>query len=346
MKRYFLCTSACLWLLSGCSSSSSTTEQPPQTVEILNCSYDPTRELYREVNAAFEKQYLADHGVKVEVRQSHGGSSSQARAVVDGLKADVVTLALWSDIDQIRKQGLVAEGWEERLPNRSLPYYSTIVFVVRKGNPKGIKDWPDLVQPGVEIITPNPITGGGAKLNLLAAWGSVVLRGGSEAEAIEYLTKLYRQVPVLDSGARGSATTFAQKKIGDVHIAWENEAFREVSEMPDELEIVTPSISIFAEPNVTVVDAVAKPHGTFDVATDYLKFLYTDTGQEIVAKHRYRPSNETIAAKHATELAPVKLFRITEIAKSWDDAFQRFFAKGGVYETIAESTVGGSGVAK
>jgi sulfate transport system substrate-binding protein len=227
-----------------------------------------------------------------------------------------------------------------------LPYHSTIVFVVRKGNPKNIHDWPDLVQPGVEIITPNPLTGGGAKLNFLAAWGSVVLRGGNEDQAKQFLGKLYAQVPVLDSGARGSAVTFAQKKIGDVHLAWENEAFREVQELPDELELVYPPISIRAEPNVAVVDTVAEKRGTSQAAADYLQFLYSDEAQEVAARHYYRPSNPEIAQAHAGQFKDLKLFPITDIARDWDEAFQKFFASGGVYEAIYQRPAGGSPEAK
>lgn len=220
------------------------------------------------------------------------------------------------------------------------------MFVVRKGNPKQIKDWPDLVQPGVEIITPNPITGGGAKLNFLAAWGSVILRKGTEEQALAFVRQLYAQVPVLDSGARGSATTFAQKKIGDVHLAWENEAFREVQELPEELEIVYPPISIRAEPNVAVVDTVAERNGNAAAAEAYLKFLYTDAAQEAIARHYYRPSNADVAQKHSNQFKNIELFPITAIARDWDEAFQRFFASGGVYETIYQRSAGGSSEAK
>lgn len=310
---------------------------PAAKVTLLNVSYDPTRELFRDLNRAFSEHYLKQHNVEVQIDQSHGGSSSQARAVRDGLEADVVTLALWSDVDAIRQSGLINEGWEERLPNRSLPYYSTIVFVVRKGNPKQIHDWPDLVQDGVGIVTPNPLTGGGAKLNFLAAWGSVVLRGGSEADALKYVTQLYRQVLVLDSGARGTATTFVQKGIGDVQLAWENEAHRELAETPGELEIIYPPLSIRAEPNVAVVDAVAKRHGTAEVARDYLQFLYTDEGQDILARHFYRPSNAEIAARYANQLQQIELFEITKIAGGWGDVFEDFFGKEGVYQRVVEA---------
>src|SRR5262245_16495490 len=246
-------------------------------VELLNVSYDPTRELYRAINAAFTQKHP-----DVSIKQSHGGSGTQARAVVDGLEADVVTLAMYPDTNAVAKSGLLAKDWSTRLPNDSLPYTSTIVFVVRKGNPKGIKDWPDIVRPGVEIVTPNPKTSGNGKLSFLAAWGSVTQRGGSEDEAKALVTTLYKHTPVLDSGARGSTTTFAQKKIGDVHLTWENEAYPEVQDSAGELEIIYPPISVLAEPPLALVDANVKRKGTRDAAEAYLKFLYTDEGQEII----------------------------------------------------------------
>src|SRR5256886_5170882 len=242
-------------------------------VELLNVSYDPTRELWRQLNERFIAAYAKSPGGQLTIKQSHGGSSAQARSVIDGLEADVVTLALEPDTDAIRKAGLIADGWQKQLPNGSVPYTSTILFVVRKGNPKGIKDWPDLVKPGIQIITPSPKTSGNGKLSFLAAWGSVTQRGGSDAAALEYVTKLYKQVPVLDSGARGSTTTFAQKKIGDVHLTWENEAHLEVDEAGGELEVVYPSASIRAEPYVAVVDANVERKGTRAAAEAYLKFL-------------------------------------------------------------------------
>jgi sulfate transport system substrate-binding protein len=304
------------------------------TVELLNVSYDPTRELWRDLNSVFCRQYEEKTGTRLVIHPSHGGSGSQARAVIDGVDADVVTLALWTDTDAIRKKGLIDAGWEERLPHRSLPYYSTIVFVVRKGNPKGIKDWPDLARPGVEIITPNPKISGNGKLSFLAAWGSVRERGGSEAEALEFVTKLYRQTPVLDSGARGSTTTFAQKKIGDVHLTWENEAHLEVQESGGELELVYPPLSIKAEPHVAVVDANVRRRGTEAAARAYLEFLYTDEAQEVIARHHYRAINPKIQEKHAAELPEIKLFAITSVAKDWDEAQQKFFAEGGVFDSI------------
>ena len=303
-------------------------------VELLNVSYDPTRELWRQLNERFIAAYAKSPGGQLTIKQSHGGSSAQARAVIDGLEADVVTLALEPDTDAIRKAGLIADGWQKQLPNGSVPYTSTIVFVVRKGNPKGIKDWPDLVKPGTQIITPSPKTSGNGKLSFLAAWGSVVSRGGSEADALEYVTKLYKQVPVLDSGARGSTTTFAQRKLGDVHLTWENEARLEVQEAGGELEIVNPPTSILATPPVAVVDANAKRHGTEAAAKAYLEYLYTDDGQEIIAKNFYRPVKPEVLARHKADFPDVKLFPVTTVAKDWNDAFAKFFGEGKVFDSI------------
>ena len=304
------------------------------TLELLNVSYDPTRELWRDINAAFIPKYQEETGTTLDIKQSHGGSGTQARAVVDGLDADVVTLALWPDTDAVRKAGQIAEGWEKRLPNGSLPYTSTAVFVVRKGNPKGIKDWPDLVKPGVEIVTPNPKTSGNGKVAFLAAWGSVTQRGGSEAEALEFVKTLYAHVPVLDLGARGSTTTFVQKKIGDVHLAWENEAHLEVQEAGGEVEIVNPPVSFLAEPPVTWVDANVKRKGTEAAAKAYLAFLYTDEGQEIIARNFYRPINPAVLVKHKATFPEIKLFPVTAIAKSWDDAYVKFFNDGGLFDSF------------
>jgi len=303
-------------------------------VELLNVSYDPTRELWRQLNERFIAAYAKSPGGQLTIKQSHGGSSAQARAVMDGLEADVVTLALEPDTDAIRKAGLIADGWQKQLPNGSVPYTSTIVFVVRKGNPKGIKDWPDLVKPGIQIITPSPKTSGNGKLSFLAAWGSVVSRGGSDAAALEYVTKLYKQVPVLDSGARGSTTTFAQKKLGDVHLTWENEARLEVQEAGGELEIVNPPTSILATPPVAVVDANVKRHGTEAAAKAYLEYLYTDDGQEIIAKNFYRPVKPEVLARHKADFPDVKLFPVTTVAKDWNDAFEKFFGEGKVFDSI------------
>lgn len=303
-------------------------------ITLLNVSYDPTRELWKDANVAFSAAYQKEHGREVKIKQSHGGSTSQARSVIDGLEADVVTLALWSDTDAIRKKGLIAEGWEERHPNRSLPYTSTIVFVVRKGNPLKIKDWKDLVQDKVSIITPNPKTSGNGKLAFLAAWGSVVLNGGTEDQAKEYITKLYQRVPVLEAGARGATTTFAQKGLGDVHLTWENEAWLEVEEAKGDLEIVYPSASILAEPHVAVVDGNVDRKQSRAVAEAYLNFMYTPAGQEIIAKHYYRPIDVEILKKNRERFPDLKLFAITEIAASWDAAQTKFFGEGGVFDAI------------
>ena len=302
------------------------------SLELLNVSYDPTRELWRAINAQFVAKYQKDTGTSLDIKQSHGGSGTQARAVIDGLEADVVTLALWPDTNAISKAGQIAPGWEKRLPNDSLAYTSTAVFVVRKGNPKAVHDWPDIVKPGVEIVTPNPKTSGNGKVAFLAAWGSVTQRGGSEADALEFVKKLYEHTPVLDLGARGSTTTFLQKGIGDVHLAWENEARLEVQEARGAVEIVYPPISFLAEPPVTWVDANVKRKGTEAAAKAYLEFLYTDEGQEIIAKNFYRPINPAIQKKHAAQFPDLKLFPITAIARSWDDAYAKFFNDGGLFD--------------
>ncbi len=308
-----------------------------EAVELLNVSYDPTRELWRQINERFLAQYAQRTGTQLIIRQSHGGSSAQARAVIDGLEADVVTLAMWPDTDAIRKAGLIDNGWEQRLPNHSVPYRSTIVFVVRKGNPQGIKDWADIVKDGVEIVTPSPKTSGNGKFSFLAAWGSVTQRGGTEQQAQGFITKLYKQTPVLDSGARGATTTFAQKHIGDVHLTWENEARLEIAEAGGELEIVYPSISVLAEPPVAVVDGNVKRKGTSDAAEAYLRFLYTDEAQEIIAKNYYRPINAEILERHAETFPDVTLFPITSIAKDWNDAYDKFFGDGKIFDSIYQS---------
>ncbi len=318
----------------GSTPNSNATPGSPKSVELLNVSYDPTRELWKDLNETFVAQYEKETRTKVTINQSHGGSSTQARAVIDGLEADVVTLASIIDTDAIAQKGLINPGWVDRLPQRSLPYYSTIVFVVRKGNPKGIKDWPDLVKPGVQTITPNPKTSGNGYLSFFSAWGSVVLRGGTPQDATEYVTKLYQQVPVLDSGARGATTTFVQKGIGDVHLAWENEAHLEVEEAKGALELIYPPISIRAEPHVTVVDANVDRRNTRQVAEAYLKYTYTDAAQEIIAKHFYRPNNEAVLRAHAASFPEIKLFNITEIAESFQDAHKKFIGEGGVFDTI------------
>jgi sulfate transport system substrate-binding protein len=305
-----------------------------RAIELLNVSYDPTRELWRDINEHFIPAYERQTNTKVSIKQSHGGSSTQARAVIDGLDADVVTIASFIDTDAISKKGLISEAWVDRLPNRSLPYYSTIVFVVRKGNPKGIKDWPDLVKPGIEIITPNPKTSGNGYLSFFAAWGSIILRGGSRDDAVEFVTRLYKQVPVLDSGARGATTTFVQKRIGDVHLAWENEAHLEVREAKGELELVYPPISIRAEPHVAVVDENIDRKNTRAAAEAYLKYLYTEEAQEIIAKHYYRPSKEAVLKSHSDTFPEMRLFEINEIARDFPDAHKQLIAEGGVFDAI------------
>jgi len=324
-----------LLALAACDgNSSSGNAASGRSIELLNVSYDPTRELWRELNQNFAAGYEKQTGNRVTIKQSHGGSSTQARAVMDGLEADVVTLASYLDTEAISKKGLIAPGWIDRLPNRSLPYFSTIVFVVRKGNPKGIKDWPDLVKPGIEVITPNPKTSGNGYLTFFSAWGSIVLRGGSREDAIKYVTQLYTQVPVLDSGARGATTTFVQRKIGDVHLAWENEAHLEVRDAKGALDLVYPPISIRAEPHVAVVDGNVDRRNTRPAAEAYLKFTYSEEAQEIVAKHFYRPSNEAILKKHASTFPEIKLFPVTDIAKDFPDAHKQFIGEGGVFDSI------------
>jgi sulfate transport system substrate-binding protein len=304
-------------------------------VELLNVSYDPTRELYRHVNRAFADRYFAETGRRVRVRMSHGGSSSQANLVINGLPADMATLALWTDIDAIRRRGRIDAGWQDELPNRALPYSSTIVFVVRNGNPKGIRDWPDLARPGVSVVTANPKTGGGAKLAFLGAWGSVLRRGGTEADARDFVTRLYRNAPVRDSGARGATVTFARKRIGDVHLTWENEARLELDESRGELEIVYPPLSIKAEPYVALIGANARQRGTENVAREYLKFLYTREGQEIVARQYYRPLDPAVAAVHVDRFPPIDLFTVDQIvAGGWAKVNRQFFANGGVFDQI------------
>lgn len=303
-----------------------------QSGELLNVSYDPTRELWRDLNARFIATYEREFGIPLRISQSHGGSASQARAVIDGLDADVVTLALWSDTDALRRKNLIDAEWENRFPHRSLPYFSTIVFVVRKGNPKRIHDWPDLVRSGISIITPNPKTSGNGKLSFLAGYGAVLHRGGTDREALEYIRQLYRRVPVLDSGARGSTATFAQKEIGDVHLTWENEAHLEVAEAAGKLELIYPLVSIRAEPHVAVVDANVRRKGTRAAAEAYLKFLYTDEAQHAIAKHHYRPIKDEIRSQYLGTLPEIELFSVTQVAKDWDDAQQRFFSDGGVFD--------------
>ncbi len=302
---------------------------------LLNVSYDPTRELYQDFNAAFIKYWKTKTGQSIAIKQSHGGSGGQARAVIDGLEADVVTLALAYDIDAIAQSGLTSTGWQKRLPQNSSPYTSTVVFLVRKGNPKGIKDWSDLSKPGLQIITANPKTSGGARWNYLAAWGYALRQpSGSEDKARQFVTDLYRKVPVLDSGARGSTITFVQRRIGDVLLAWENEAYLALEESPGQLEIVVPSASILAEPPVAVVDKVVDRKGTRAVAEAYLQYLYSPEGQEIAAKRHYRPRDQAIASRFASTFAKVKLFSVDEVFGGWQKAQKTHFADGGVFDQI------------
>jgi sulfate transport system substrate-binding protein len=306
-------------------------------VELLNVSYDPTREFYQEVNAAFIKRWKSQGGQDLIIRQSHGGSGKQARAVIDGLEADVVTLALAYDIDEIAARGkLLPADWQRKLPQNSCPYTSTMVFLVRKGNPKGIKDWDDLIRPDVQVITPNPKTSGAARWNYLAAWAYALKKNnGDEAKAEEFITKLFRNVPVLDSGARGATTTFVQREIGDVLVGWENEAYLAMAKLgPSDVEVVVPSISILAEPPVAIVEEVAKRHGTLEVAKAYLEFLYTPQAQRIAARHHYRPADPEIAAEFKDQFRPVELFRLDEIFGSWAEAQKKHFADGGVFDRI------------
>ena len=307
-------------------------------VTLLNVSYDPTRELYLEFNAAFAKHWKATSSQDVTIKQSHGGSGKQARAVIDGLDADVITLALAGDVDALNKQAqLIPANWQKRLPHNSSPYTSTIVLVVRQGNPKGIKDWDDLVKPGISVITPNPKTSGGARWNYLAAWEFAKRKYGGDAKAKEFVTKLFTNVPILDSGARGSSVTFAQRNQGDVFISWENEAYLLDKEFGAKVDIVYPSISILAEPPVTVVDKNVDRKGTRKVAEAYLQFLYGDEGQEIAGKNFYRPINEKIKAKFEKSLPKLPLFTIDQAFGGWDKAAKDLFADGALYDQISQS---------
>lgn len=308
----------------------------PKPVTLLNVSYDPTRELYQEMNAAFAAYWKERTGQTVTIQQSHGGSGKQARAVIDGLPADVVTLALAYDVNAIEDRGLIAKGWETRLPNNASPYTSTIVLLVRKGNPKRIKDWDDLVRPGVSVITPNPKTSGGARWNYLAAWGYALRRwGGDQARAREFVARLYRNVPVLDGGARGSTTTFVERGIGDALIAWEDEAILVAKQLGrDKFEIVVPTISIQAEPPVALVDRVVNKRGTRAVAQAYLQFLYSEQGQDIAARHFYRPRLAAVAQKYAAQFPAVSLFTIDQLFGGWRKAQAVHFADGGTFDQI------------
>ncbi|WP_312374585.1 sulfate ABC transporter substrate-binding protein [Pseudomonas oryzihabitans] len=305
-------------------------------VELLNVSYDPTRELYQQYNAAFAKHWKAETGEDVTIKNSHGGSGKQARSVIDGLQADVVTLALSGDIDALNlRQQLVDPNWQKRLADNSTPYTSTIVFLVRKGNPKGIKDWDDLVKKDVQVITPNPKTSGGARWNFLAAWAYAKAKYGSDAEALKFVTELYRHAPVLDTGARGATISFVQRQLGDVLIAWENEAYLSLKEEGgDQLEIVTPSLSILAEPPVAVVDKVVDRKGTRKQAEAYLQYLYSPEGQRIAAQNFYRPRDAKVAAEFKDQFKPVKLVTIAQEFGGWKEAQPKYFADGGVFDKI------------
>jgi sulfate transport system substrate-binding protein len=303
--------------------------------QLLNVSYDPTREVYAALDKAFVEQQRRQTGTALDVKQSHGGSGRQARSVVDGTQqANVVSLALISDVDTLSKRGLIAPDWQKRLPNNSVPYTSTIVFVVRKGNAKGIHDWPDLVKDRVAVVTPDPRTSGNGQLSFLAAWGSVTTRGGTPAQALDYLKSLYRHVAVFDAGARSSSASFATQQLGDVHLTWENEGLREVADSKGELELVYPPVSINAEPAVAWVDANDKDPKAAANAKAYLEYLFTDPAQELFAQYGYRPVNPAILAKHADRLPNIGLFPISAIAKDWDDAKDRFFGDNGIYDLV------------
>ena len=333
MAKWVGAVAAAAILLSGCGKSGGDAGRPT----LLNVSYDPTRELYRDINSAFAASWKRDHGQEVSFEMSHGGSGKQARAVIDGLGADVVTLALAGDIDAIATNShKLPVGWQARLPDNSAPYTSTIVFLVRNGNPKSIRDWGDLVKPGVEVITPNPKSSGGARWNVLAAlaWGRATL--GSDQKAEAFVTDLFGHVPVLDSGARGATTTFVERGIGDVLIGWENEALLARDKLgAGKVEIVIPSVSILAEPPVAVIDGNAKKHGTFEVANAYLKFLYTPEAQELIARNHYRPRDQAAAARHAAEFPQVKLATIGDFG-GWQVAQKRYFADGGLFDRIMQ----------
>jgi sulfate/thiosulfate-binding protein len=330
-------------IVAGCNGSGSSsptetggTSSASTSVTLLNVSYDPTRELYAEYNKEFATYWKGKTGQTVEVNQSHGGSGKQSRAVADGQEADVVTLALGYDIDAIQEAGLIESAWQERLPDNSAPYTSTIVFLVRKGNPKGIKDWGDLIKPGISVITPNPRTSGGARWNYLAAWAYALRQpGGSAEKAREFVAALFKNVPVLDTGARGSTNTFVQRNIGDVLLAWENEAFLAVEELgPDKFEIVVPSLSILAEPSVSVVDKVVEKKGTREIATEYLEHLYSKEGQALVAKHYYRPRDLEAAGEDAKRFPKLELITIDEVFGGWRKAQAEHFSDGGTFDKI------------
>lgn len=326
--------------LASCSGGSDDGHGAVRKAELLNVSYDPTRELYAEINPKFAAKWKAETGQDVKITMSHGGAGKQARAVIDGLDADVVTLALAYDIDEIAaRTDALSPGWQKRLANNSAPYTSTIVFLVRAGNPKGVKDWDDLIKPGIKVITPNPKTSGGARWNFLAAWAYALKKYGSDAAARDYVTKLYANVPVLDSGARGSTTTFVERGIGDVLLAWENEAFLAQKELgKGKFDIVVPSISILAEPPVAVLDGNAKRHGNFQLAEAYLKYLYTPEAQDIIGKNYYRPISPEAEAKYASQFPKVNLVTVDDEFGGWQAAQKRFFNDGGVFDEIFAKT--------
>ena len=321
--------------MAGCGKGPAGGDDRPKAVELLNVSYDPTRELYRDINAAFAKHYEQEHGTPVAIKQSHAASGSQSRAVIDGLDADVVTLATWPDVEAIAKSGLLRADWQHRYDNGSVPYHSVVVFVVRKGNPKKIADWPDLDRDDVSIITPNPKTSGNGKYSFLAAWGAALSAGGDEEAARKFVEAIYRRTPVLDTGARAATATFSQKGIGDVHLTFENEAHLEVDESKGDLEIVYPKRSIRVDPPVAVVDKNADRKGTRHAAEAYLGFLYTPEGRAIIAKHHYRPWGTEIPPPAAGESWPaIDTFDITFAAGDWDTAMKKFFGEGGVFDAI------------
>ena len=324
---------------SGCAKPTGEGGSKPSVIELLNVSYDPTRELYKDINTAFAKHYLAEHGTAVSIKQSHAASGSQSRAVVDGLDADVETLATWPDVEAIARAGLVKADWQQRFDNASIPYHSVVVFVVRKGNPKGISDWPDIDRDDIEIITPNPKTSGNGKYSFLAAWGSVLAAGGSADDARAYVERLYRRTPVLDTGARAATATFSQKEIGDVHLTFENEAHLEVDESKGALEIVYPKRSIRVDPPVAVVDANVDRKATRHAAEAYLGFLYSPEGKAIVAKHHYRPWSVDVQGP-PEGFPAIETFDIGFVAGSWDSAMKTLFGEGGEFDKIYQPAGG------
>lgn len=342
MKRYgflrvnVLLLVGVLLILTACGGKGSSGTDAKDNLTILNVSYDPTREFYQEYNKAFQQYWEKETGQRVTIKQSHGGSGKQARGVIDGLEADVTTLALAYDIDQIQKAGKIKENWQSRLKHNSSPYISTIVFLVRKGNPKNIQDWEDLTKKGVSVITPNPKTSGGARWNYLAAWGYALEKyGGDEEKAKEFVSRIYKNVPVLDTGARGSTTTFVERGIGDVLIAWENEAYLAINELgKDWFEIINPSVSIKAEPPVAVVDKVVERRGTRDVSEAYLNHLYSEKGQQIAAKNYYRPTMKKIQKKYGKQFPEIKLFTVDKVFGGWQKAQKKHFSDGGVFDQI------------